>query len=195
MIESIVPMVVITGMFAMIFGIVYLKSRENLALIEKGINPKQNKISPKPFLNLKWGLLLIGSGLGLLFAFIIDNAILPNHKNSIEQKVISKNTGHTIDIKNDSNSNSNSKNNGEKTIIVNEKISDDDKDAIDEIVTKDTSVNKKKRNTEISFSSSGSDDEYVALYFALIAIGGGIGLFISYKIEKKEWLDKKQEIA
>ena len=61
MIESIVPMVVMTGMFAMIFGIVYLKSRENLALIEKGMNPKQNKASPKPFLNLKWGLLLIGN--------------------------------------------------------------------------------------------------------------------------------------
>ncbi len=192
MIESIVPMVVMTGMFAMIFGIVYLKSRENLALIEKGMNPKQNKASPKPFLNLKWGLLLIGSGLGLLFAFIIDNAILPHHNKIIENKMISKNGGHAFDIKSNNDS---SKNNGVKTIIVKENIGDNDKDSIDEIALKDTSANKKKSKTEISFSSSGSDDEYVALYFALIAIGGGLGLFISYKIEKKEWLDKKQEIA
>lgn len=31
----------------------------------------------------------------------------------------------------------------------------------------------------------------VPIYFALIAIGGGLGLIISYRIEKKELLDKE----
>jgi hypothetical protein len=31
----------------------------------------------------------------------------------------------------------------------------------------------------------------VPIYFALIAIGGGIGLFASYKMEKKWWDDNK----
>src|SRR6059058_6188080 len=60
------------GFFAMIFGIVYLKTRENLAMLEKGINPKQQMVRPAPFKSLKLGLLLVGAGLGLLIAFIID---------------------------------------------------------------------------------------------------------------------------
>ncbi len=68
--EMLIPILVPLGFFAMIFGIVYMKSRENLAMVEKGINPKQ--YSPAPYKNLKWGLLLIGAGLGLLIAFLID---------------------------------------------------------------------------------------------------------------------------
>ena len=36
-----------------------------------------------------------------------------------------------------------------------------------------------------------NDPKNVPIYFALIAIGGGLGLFFSYRIEKKEWVDKK----
>jgi len=34
--------------------------------------------------------------------------------------------------------------------------------------------------------------EPVAIYFSLIAIGGGLGLILSYRIEKKELLDKER---
>src|SRR6187455_663854 len=64
--------VMFTGFFAMIFGIVYLKSRENLAMVEKGMNPKDKLNRPAPFRSLKWGLLLLGAGLGLLIAFFVD---------------------------------------------------------------------------------------------------------------------------
>jgi len=60
------------GFFAMIFGIVYLKTRENLSMLEKGMNPKQQFSRPAPFKSLKLGLLLLGAGLGLLVAYIID---------------------------------------------------------------------------------------------------------------------------
>ena len=36
------------------------------------------------------------------------------------------------------------------------------------------------------------DHENVAIYFALIGIGGGLGLIASYKIEKRDLLDKNQ---
>lgn len=65
--------------FACVFGIYYLRTRQNMAMIEKGINPKQFVNRPAPYRNLKWALLLIGSGLGLFLAYILDNFVLSNH--------------------------------------------------------------------------------------------------------------------
>ncbi len=95
----------------MIFGIVYLRTRENMAMIEKGINPKEYSQRPAPFRSLKTGCLLLGAGIGLLLAYII------------------------------------------------------------------------------AYNMPGTD-EHAAIYFALIAIGGGLGLITSYSIEKKEWVSK-----
>ena len=69
-----VPILVPLGFFALIFGIVYMNKRENLAMIDKNMNPKASR-GPEPFRYLKWGLLLIGAGIGLLLAYFIDNAI------------------------------------------------------------------------------------------------------------------------
>jgi hypothetical protein len=46
------------------------------------------------------------------------------------------------------------------------------------------------------FSSNGDDynGANVILYFAFIAIGGGVGLITSYRIEKKELLDKEDKL-
>ena len=105
------------GAFAMIFGIVYLKTRENLAMLEKGFNPKENANRPAPFRSLKTGLLFLGAGAGLLIAYIVD------------------------------------------TNLVNHTFRHHDNPAI---------------------------------YFSLIAIGGGLGLIGSYAIEKKHLLDRKE---
>ncbi len=64
----------------MIFGIVYLKTRQNLAMIEKGMNPKEFANRPAPYKNLKWALLLIGSGLGLFLAYVLDNYVLQTNQ-------------------------------------------------------------------------------------------------------------------
>ena len=109
---------------ALIFGVVYLYKRENLAMIEKGLNPKIYR--PVPYKNLKWGLLLIGAGLGLFVAFLLDT-YLPNSR---VQEVYDGRTYYH------------------------------------------------------------HNDAFTAIYFALIAVGGGLGLVMSYKIEKKELLDK-----
>jgi hypothetical protein len=69
------------ALFALIFGIVYLQKRENLAMIEKGLNPKEKVSRPAPYTNLKWGLLLFGAGLGLALSFFITQYMLHDHRN------------------------------------------------------------------------------------------------------------------
>jgi hypothetical protein len=107
-----IPILVSLGAFAMVFGIVYLAKKERLAMIEKGMNPRERTRRSAPGY-LKWGMLLIGAGAGLLLAFLIDTTMIP----------------HEI--------------------------------------------------------------EPAAVYFSLIAIGGGVGLVGSYRIDKKD-ADKMQ---
>lgn len=122
--EALIPITMFAGGFAMIFGIYYLKTRQNLAMIEKNMNPKEFANRPAPYKNLKWALLLIGAGVGLFLAYLLDNYVLyGNHTN-----------GHR------------------------------------------------------------DHGENVPIYFALIAIGGGLGLLGSYKMEKKWWDDNKDNV-
>jgi hypothetical protein len=63
--------------FAMIFGIVYVivtaRNRERLSLIEKGADPKLFESVKRSSTGgvLKWGLLLVGIGLGIFFAMLL----------------------------------------------------------------------------------------------------------------------------
>ena len=109
--EILIPILVPLGLFALLFGWRYLVSKENMAMLQNGLNPKAHNLLPQPYQNLKWGLLLMGAGLGLFLAYIFDNYVLPHN----------------------------------------------------------------------------GDNE--AIYFALVAFFGGLGLIISYLIEKKE-IDK-----
>lgn len=110
--EVLIPILVPLGGCALIFGLVYLKSRENMAMIEKGMNPKEFNNRPVPYRNLKNGLLLLGAGIGLMLAYFLTQYVL-------------------------------------------------------------------------------HDEENPALWFAFIGIGGGLGLIASYRVEKKEWLDRQ----
>ena len=78
--EVLIPIIMFAGGFAMIFGIVYLKTRQNLAMIEKGMNPKEFANRPAPYKNLKWALLLIGAGAGLFLAYLLDNYALTQYR-------------------------------------------------------------------------------------------------------------------
>jgi hypothetical protein len=133
-IENLVPIFVMLGMFLLIFGIFYIRSRENMALIERGMNPRQETPRPRYFQTLKYGLLILGSGVGLMLAYVLD-VVAMGHKETMEKVV-----------------------NGEHT-----------------------------------YWSTVSDTREPIIYFALIAIGGGLGLFLSYKAEQKEWKAKKPD--
>ena len=76
--ELLIPILVPLGFFALVFGVVYMIKRENMAMIEKGMNPKQFANRPQPYTNLKYGLLLVGSGIGLVLAYILDLYLVPN---------------------------------------------------------------------------------------------------------------------
>ncbi|MBL7769697.1 MAG: hypothetical protein JNK20_12000 [Flavipsychrobacter sp.] len=79
--EVLIPILVPLGAFAMVFGIVYLKSRENMAMIERGLNPKEFANRPAPYRNLKNGLLFLGAGIGLALAYIITKYMLHDEEN------------------------------------------------------------------------------------------------------------------
>jgi hypothetical protein len=118
------------ALFTMIFGLRYMNNKENMAMIEKGLDPKLRPLRPRPvpFRNLKWGLLLVGAGVGLFLAYVMDQTLL--------YKV-----GH---------------------------------------------ITSRDGYTEYTGAN-------VIVYFAMIAIGGGLGLISSYRIEKKELLDKEDK--
>src|ERR1700744_5172779 len=67
--------IVSLGFFAMIFGIVYLYKRERMAMIERGMDPRRYKPQSAPYQTLKWGLLLIGAGVGLFLAYTLDRTV------------------------------------------------------------------------------------------------------------------------
>jgi hypothetical protein len=58
--------------FAMVYGIVYLlvRRKERVALIEKGADASIFESSKQPS-SLKWGLLLVGTGTGILLGKIL----------------------------------------------------------------------------------------------------------------------------
>lgn len=76
-----VPILISLGAFAMVFGLRYLSNKENMAMIQNGMDPRLNKAQPQPYKNLKWGLLLMGAGLGLFLAYLLDHTLL-NYKNN-----------------------------------------------------------------------------------------------------------------
>ncbi|MBK0380321.1 DUF6249 domain-containing protein [Mucilaginibacter segetis] len=112
-----IPILISLGFFAMVFGIFYIRNRERMAMIERGMDPRSYKTQPAPYQNLKWGLLLIGAGLGLFLAYLLD-----------------------------------------RTVFVS------------------------------------TMDDNAAIYFALIALFGGSGLVLSYRIEKKELYNKNSDL-
>ncbi|RLJ73470.1 DUF6249 domain-containing protein [Pedobacter alluvionis] len=114
-----VPISLFLGAFAMIFGIRYLSNKEKMAMIERGIDPGVHKATPKPFLSLKFGLLLVGLGIGLLVALFTVRGMF---------------------------------------------------------------------GSDITHSEEG---QAVAIYFGCIGIFGGLGLIVSYVVEKK-WFDNNK---
>ena len=67
------------GAFAMVFGIIYLaitsRNRERMALIERGADPtlfESTKTANKGR-TFKWGLFLVGIGLGIVAGYFISN--------------------------------------------------------------------------------------------------------------------------
>jgi hypothetical protein len=70
-----IPITLGLGLFFMLWGIRSLEKKENMALIERGIDPKLSRRQADPSRTLRNSLMFIGAGLGLLLAIIITNAM------------------------------------------------------------------------------------------------------------------------
>ncbi len=69
--------------FALIFGIIYLRNKEKMAMIERGMDPRTDLPKHRqsnPAFTLTSGLLLIGSGLGLFLAYLLDIFVISDHQ-------------------------------------------------------------------------------------------------------------------
>ena len=77
-----IPILVSLGLFALIFGITYLRNRERMSMIERGMDPRTDLPKQRqnnPAFTLTLGLLLIGSGLGLFIAFMLNQWVFTDH--------------------------------------------------------------------------------------------------------------------
>jgi phosphotransferase system glucose/maltose/N-acetylglucosamine-specific IIC component len=131
--DALIPIVLFITMFGMIFGIVYLRSRENMAMLERGLNPRQDiskaGVIPRSFLTLKFGLLLACAALGALIAYLLDNQVI-SHQMFVEADGLQRR----------------------------------------------------------------ADTDPSPLYPILMGLGGGIGLIISYLIERRYWEKNKNNV-
>ena len=74
--EILIPITLFVCFFAMVFSLRYFSNRERMAMIQNGIDPGLQKAQPQPYVVLKWGLLLMGAGLGLFLAYLLDHTVL-----------------------------------------------------------------------------------------------------------------------
>lgn len=58
-------------LFVALTGIYYIRSRENMAMIERGMNPRNSELKLRPFSSLKIALLSIGVGVGAVVAMLL----------------------------------------------------------------------------------------------------------------------------
>ncbi len=79
-----VPIFVPLSFFALVFGIVYLRNRERMAMIERGMDPRLQieNTTPRNYV-LTVGMLMIGSGLGLFIANMIEWSLRINDPEAI----------------------------------------------------------------------------------------------------------------
>ena len=71
--EILVPIAAFALTFGVIFIIFSARNRERMAMIEKGINPKDFiKGRPSIYNILKWALLLVGIGVGVFIGSLLE---------------------------------------------------------------------------------------------------------------------------
>lgn len=78
-----IPILTTLGFFLLVFGIVYLRNKEKMAMIERGMDPRLqiDKPGSRNYI-LTTAMLLIGCGIGLFLAFILEWYALPEGSNA-----------------------------------------------------------------------------------------------------------------
>lgn len=75
LIAVMIPIVSIIGAFIMIIYLRRYQNQERMAMIEKGVSPEIfTKKEMNTSVTLRFSLLLIGAGIGLLFGYFLDRS-------------------------------------------------------------------------------------------------------------------------
>ncbi len=73
--EVLVPIAIFAAIFGIVFVTITARNRERMAMIEKGLDPKDflnvNRTG-SPYGILKWALLLVGIGFGLFIGSLLE---------------------------------------------------------------------------------------------------------------------------
>ena len=73
--EILIPIIIALGVFTMVIFIRKYENEERMAMIEKGLNPKEVNKKGDSMVSLRFGLLAIGAGIGLVIGYILDEII------------------------------------------------------------------------------------------------------------------------
>lgn len=79
-----IPIFTSLGFFLLVFGIVYLRNKEKMAMIERGMDPRLqiDKPGSRNYI-LTAGMLLVGCGIGLFLAYILEWSLQLNDAGAI----------------------------------------------------------------------------------------------------------------
>ncbi len=82
--ELLIPIFTSLGFFLLIFGIVYLRNKEKMAMIERGMDPRLqvDNAGSRNYV-LTAGMLMVGGGIGLFLAYILEWSMQLNDAEAI----------------------------------------------------------------------------------------------------------------
>lgn len=78
--EVLVPFVVMSAIFGIVYIIVTAKHRQRMAMIEKGLMPPEPSRRTDPLHSLKMGMIGIGVGIGLLCGYLFQTFVMVDGK-------------------------------------------------------------------------------------------------------------------
>jgi hypothetical protein len=77
-IGTLIPIILGLGIFAMIVYLRRFENMERMAMIERGMSPSESKRQSNTSIPLRFSLLLMGFGIGLLLATLFDHFLYMN---------------------------------------------------------------------------------------------------------------------
>ena len=74
--EVLVPFIVFASIFGVVYIVVTARHRQRMAMIEKGITPTDMMERKDPYRSLKYGLVSVAIGIGLLLGYLLQARVM-----------------------------------------------------------------------------------------------------------------------
>ena len=79
--EILVPLIVFSTMFGVVYVAITARHRQRMAMIEKGIKPSEMQSTRDPYSSLKFGMVAVGVGLGLFLGKLVSVNLMVDESN------------------------------------------------------------------------------------------------------------------